>query len=166
MDPLKKILTAILIISLISGCAVSKSRFLLEANSLADLEVCRAYIRDFDKLGRSYQAKDEEERQYLDLLYIQAAERLLVVSTCEDMISEDNNKTAMIGLAILGVAAVAYSAAQSQGGSTSSAGYAWDAFYDQNYNLLWRCRNKSNGQFAYDSMCSNQLKNDYTWPSK
>ena len=48
----------------------------------------------------------------------------------------------------------------------SGSGYAWDAFYDQYGNIQWRCRDKSNGEFAYDSNCSGLVKSDNTWPGK
>jgi hypothetical protein len=84
-------------------------------------------------------------------------------------VSDDNAQKMMIGLVILGAAATAAAASYGGGGSPqnyNNTGYAWDAFYDQYYNLTWRCRDKSNGQFAYDYNCSTKVKVDTTWPSK
>lgn len=66
--------------------------------------------------------------------------------------------------------AVVLVAAMIEGGGDgydySGSGYAWDAFYDQYGNIQWRCRDKSNGEFAYDSNCSGLVKSDNTWPDK
>ena len=65
------------------------------------------------------------------------------------------------------IIAVGVVAAAGAGGSNNySSGYAWDQFYDGNYNLVWRCRDKSTGQFAYNSACSGQYQNDNTWTGK
>lgn len=42
--------------------------------------------------------------------------------------------------------------------------WAWDEFYNEKYNLQWRCRGKSTGQFAEDFRCYGKIKDDRTWP--
>lgn len=50
--------------------------------------------------------------------------------------------------------------------SSKEEQYAWDAFYDQNGNTQWRCRDKYTKRFAKSSLCEGQLKEDKTWPKK
>ena len=45
-------------------------------------------------------------------------------------------------------------------------GYAWDAFYDQNGNIQWRCRDINTKRFAKSSFCKDKIKEDNTWPKK
>lgn len=154
------------IVSLVSGCTVSQSRFIKDSYKLSDVDACRAYIRDKDKLVSSFEPKDETEKDYLWHLKTQVKRRKLSTYRCEKIISESNNEKLLIGTAILGAIAVGMAASQGSGSSYQPQGYAWDAFYDQNYNLVWRCRNRSNGQFAYDSNCMGKVKVDTTWPQK
>ena len=44
--------------------------------------------------------------------------------------------------------------------------YAWDAFYDKNKNIQWRCRDIETAKFVESRLCSDQLKQDNTWPKK
>lgn len=72
----------------------------------------------------------------------------------------------LVGAILIGAAAAA---ASSGGGSGSSYGdydWDWDAFYNDNYVLVWRCRGVQTGQFANDSKCSGDTKDDNRWPNK
>jgi hypothetical protein len=42
--------------------------------------------------------------------------------------------------------------------------WAWDKFYDAQYQIQWRCRGTNTGQFAEDYNCSGKMKDDNTWP--
>lgn len=53
-----------------------------------------------------------------------------------------------------------------EGLNGSDTGYAWDAFYNQYNQIIWRCRNKSNGQFARNINCNGKTKRDNTWPDQ
>ena len=50
--------------------------------------------------------------------------------------------------------------------TVSDYDYDWDAFYDQNYNLVWRCRGVQTGRFADNYKCAADLKIDTRWPNK
>lgn len=64
-------------------------------------------------------------------------------------------------LTILGVAAVVGAARNGGGGGGYSAeGYAWDW---QPGNRQWVCRDRSNGQYAYEYQCAGVPKID-AWP--
>ncbi|TPJ52407.1 hypothetical protein [Mesorhizobium sp. B2-6-4] len=43
-------------------------------------------------------------------------------------------------------------------------GVAWDQFYDQFYNLTWRCRDKATGRFVDDYYCNGMPMFDSAWP--
>tara|TARA_Y100001970_G_C14004420_1_gene735074 strand:- start:247 stop:888 length:642 start_codon:yes stop_codon:yes gene_type:complete len=83
------------------------------------------------------------------------------------MTSEDKLLLAML---IIGTAAVIASDDGSGGlGSYDgyyNTGYAWDQHYGGYGTLIWRCRDKSNGQWAPDSKCAGKIKSDNTWPDK
>lgn len=51
-----------------------------------------------------------------------------------------------------------------QSRNNNQYGYAWDAFYNEYHRIVWRCRNKENGQFANDRKCSGMEQTDSTWP--
>ena len=67
-----------------------------------------------------------------------------------------------------GAVAVVIAMIDGGGGSdydySRSSGYAWDKHYGANNTLIWRCRDKSNGQWASNSKCEGKPKNDNTWP--
>lgn len=99
--------------------------------------------------------------------------RLLVkrgasLEKCQKLIDADRKLATAI--AVTGVAVAAGVAASEYGGSggyypsTGAYGVAWDQFYDQYYNLVWRCRDKATGQFTYDAACSGKSMVDTTWP--
>ena len=44
--------------------------------------------------------------------------------------------------------------------------FAWDQFYNDRRQLVWACRDKRSGEFAYQKWCQLSPANDYTWPSK
>ena len=162
----KKLVTATIVTSLTTGCAVSRSAFIEEARNLSDTDVCRAYIRDKDKIGDRYVPKEQKEKNYLTVLKYEKNYRDLYISNCKELVSKSNSEAVLLGLGALAASALIYSAAKSGGGYSNNQGYAWDAFYDGNYNTIWRCRNKSNGQFANDLNCSTSIKVDTTWPAK
>lgn len=138
-----------------------------------DLDVCRHYVADQDKLSSSYKSSDAVESNYIRTLRQQVERRNLSTYRCQTLIDEANNKIAagiMLGILAIGAgAAAANSSGYGNSYSNSysgSYGYAWDQFYDGYGNLTWRCRDKSNGQFANDYSCSSAWKNDSTWPGK
>ena len=65
-------------------------------------------------------------------------------------------------------AAAAVAAAASGGGGYSApvrdVDWDWDAFKDQYSNIQWRCRGIQTGQFAGDSNCAYDVKDDDRWP--
>jgi len=42
----------------------------------------------------------------------------------------------------------------------------WDQFYDQNYNLVWRCRGIQTGRFGVSENCNYDYQDDNRWPGK
>lgn len=169
---LKKSISSLLIASfLVAGCAATQSQFMSKRYSLEDTKVCRNYISDREKLFSYYEASDADEQSYIVALQEEIKRRNLSATGCEALIEEENNKIAegvLIGIVAIGAAAAAADSAGYSNGysSYSGTGYAWDQFYDGYGNLTWRCRDKSNGQFAYSSSCFSEMKNDYTWPDK
>jgi hypothetical protein len=85
---------------------------------------------------------------------------------------QENERTAaiLIGAALVGAAAYAASKGGGGGGGYGAAadeeGYAWDQMDAPGGGYQWRCRDKSNGRFAYDYQCAGEIKVDSTWPGK
>lgn len=50
------------------------------------------------------------------------------------------------------------------GGSGYYSPYAWDRFYTKEGKEMWRCREKSSGQFAKNENCAGLVKSDNIWP--
>ena len=74
-----------------------------------------------------------------------------------------------VAAAVIIGAAVGAAAASGGGGYSAPVrdyDWDWDAFYDQYYNLQWRCRGIQTGQFANDSNCAYDYKDDDRWPDK
>lgn len=87
------------------------------------------------------------------------------VEKCKRLIEADNSIAASIVVA--GTAVAVGAAANNGGGYYPSApryGVAWDQFYNEYGQLIWRCRDRGTGQFVYDSYCSGRAMVDSTWP--
>ena len=91
----------------------------------------------------------------------------------EEYYSQQMSAEDKLLLAALIIGGAAYIMSDSDGTlpsipSTSSSQYFWDEFYNGPFctgELIWRCRNSSNGEFASDSRCTGS-KLDLKWPSK
>lgn len=165
MKPLKQFISTFLIVSLITGCAASSTRLIEDGNSLSDTRFCRNYLNDYRDLWQKEREQNisSKEVDYLIALRDQKERRSLTRAKCEELVKDQNTTAVAIGVLVVMAAALANSGG---GGAPSSGGYAWDQFYDGNGNLIWRCRNKANGQFAYNSRCATAYKVDSTWPAK
>ena len=173
MKGFQKIVSCLLMVSFITGCAVSNSRMIKDGNSLSDVKFCRNYLNDYRDLMAKFAGKTitSDELGYFSALKVQKKQRNLTRMNCEGLVKKKNtaNAGAVIGvLAIIVAVAATAAAAKSGGGAgySGNTGYAWDQFYDGHRNLIWRCRDKSNGEFAYDFNCGSAYKVDSTWPAK
>ncbi len=156
MALVKNTIVSFLILSFITGCSASRHAIITGDSELTDAQVCRNYLNDKDILAKSYTAENTDEANYIYALNREVKYRALTQYKCEILAAQDRKEIAQ------GVVA----AAGAGGSNNYSSGYAWDQFYDGNYNLVWRCRDKSTGQFANNSACSGQYQNDNTWTGK
>lgn len=170
MFTFRNVIVYILILIQISACAASRNSIINGNSELTDTTVCRNYLDDKELLSKQYNVKDEDELEYIYALNREIRFRSLSEVKCEQLIAQDNKEITQgvtttivtIGLVALTLAA----AAAGSGSNVKSSGYAWDQFYDANHNLVWRCRSKATGQFAYNSSCYGQIKTDSTWQGK
>ncbi len=112
-------------------------------------------------------SSDELQGLYLAKLLDEVNTRGLTLQTCQQLVKEEDNRIAagiIIGAAVA-TAIVVGTSGDGGGGGGAYDGYAWDGFRDQYGNIVWRCRDKTNGQFAYDFNCGGMAKVDNTWPS-
>ena len=91
------------------------------------------------------------------------------LSRSANILPSSGGSTANTPIVATAAAAGGIAAANSTNGGAEeyySGGYgvAWDQFYDQNYQLIWSCRDKATGQFVYDYQCGGQAMVDTTWP--
>ena len=169
MTLVKNIIVSFLILSFITGCSASRHAIISGDSELTDAQVCRNYLNDKDILAKGYIAEDTDEANYIYALNKEVKYRALTEYKCEIFAAQDRKKIAqgvVAAVVAVGVVVLAVAAAEAGGSNNYSSGYAWDQFYDGNYNLVWRCRDKSTGQFAYNSACSGQYQNDNTWTGK
>lgn len=164
---------ALLSLLLLSGCAgVTPKEFYAKQQNISDANVCKVYIDQFcssapkstSHLSSFHQdVKKEVERRYLGC------------GTCRKALNIRNLKVAAGLTAAAAVSYGIYEATKDSGGGGGGGSdacpvvlgdYSWDAFYDQYNNLVWRCRDESNGQFAKNACCVYELKTDKRWPSK
>ncbi|MEW9837997.1 hypothetical protein [Mesorhizobium marinum] len=86
---------------------------------------------------------------------------------CYRLVASDNAIMTGIAVAAAG-AAVGAAAANSGGGGyyppVGAYGVAWDQFYNQYHQPIWRCRDRATGQFADDYRCAGMSMHDGTWP--
>tara|TARA_A100001391_G_scaffold51157_1_gene31207 strand:- start:12327 stop:12794 length:468 start_codon:yes stop_codon:yes gene_type:complete len=151
---MKRLIAIFACASLLAGCATTQSNFYADPTAPQDTFLCRAFLETDDAQYHADIAKELSRRGIADY-------------ECKQKV--DAHTGAMVGLAVLGTVVAVGVAANSGGGYSAPTyygryGYAWDQFYDANYRLIWRCRNKANGQFIADHNCASYEKSDHTWP--
>jgi len=117
--------------------------------------LCRIALEDTDQSYRVAAAK-------------LAVRRGADLQKCRSLVAADNSIMTGIAVAGAGIAIGAAAANNGYGGgyypSTSSYGVAWDQFYNEYYQLIWRCRDRSSGRFVDNYYCSGKPMSDSTWP--
>lgn len=137
----------------ISGCSTTSKSFYSNPYAANDTSLCRAYSKTSDVTYK------RDISQELD-------RRSISLSHCKKLVRNENTKIAAV--VVLGTLA-AVACANSTGCGSGYSGYEqadWDQFYNQYYQLVWRCREIRTGRFTYDSNCSGKFKTDSRWPSK
>ena len=151
---------AVLCTVFLFGCSTitSPEIFKEKKASLSDSELCRTLIKASDT-GNTI--------LYSDAL-TETFDRGLTYAKCKDRVTAQNNLIAAITAGtIAGIVA----------SSNNGSGYvppttpqdfqwAWDEFYNEYRQLVWRCRGMQTGQFAPDDKCMLKMKLDNTWPAK
>jgi hypothetical protein len=171
MKILKNTITIGLAIILLISCVASPQQFLLNANTYSDLKVCRNFVQDYSKMAsRSGADANNSEKQYLSALSGQIYKRSLSLQKCQELIKTDEDESfnrllaGMRGRGRYGPGGFAYGM-ENYGRENK---YAWDGFLVRSgfkRTVMWRCRDKSNGQFVDDDNCDGLQKNDNTWPN-
>lgn len=153
---------AMICVTVLTGCAVSREQFQRERYSLRDDEICRALLY----------ARKEYDYSYQDELSDELQRRGVQTYSCSSLVADADRRATAALVGVLAAATVVAIAKNSNGGGGGYYGdqidydWAWDEFYDQHYSLVWACRGKQTGQFAEFSNCRNKLKVDHTWPAK
>lgn len=137
-----------------SGCSTNSNVSDADLTAMNTVTLCHALAN----------SSDEQYRNRVAALLVK---RGATVEKCLRLIQTDNAVAA--GIAVAGVAVAAGAAANNGGGGyypppQRRYGVAWDQFYDQNYNLIWRCRDRATGRFVYDYYCAGMPMIDTTWP--
>ncbi len=153
---------SILIVSLLSGCAVSSANFYNDRYSLSNPQLCRT-------LQSSQTIKDPN---FLRDVRNEIDRRGLSDDECVTIV---RNQSAAIGAGLLvGIAVVAAARKGGGGGGGGGSGggtaydfdWEWDQHYGSNRQLVWSCRGVQTGQFAALSNCASKFQNDWKWPGK
>lgn len=150
---MKNLVAYVAMASLLAGCATTQERFYADPSSANDTSLCRALNESSDPTFKRDLANE-------------LAARNVTAEDCEGKITTQN--VAVAGIAVFG-AALAIAAAGGTGGRgyytpPTTYGVAWDQFYNQYYQLIWRCRDRASGRFVDDWRCSGKLRADTTWP--
>lgn len=139
----------------VSGCTSNSTAYIQNPGDHSTLNLCRVLASN----------TNQEYRQKIAKLLVR---RGVTAEKCMRLIASDNTMAASI--AVAGAAAAVGAAAANSGGgggyypSSRSYGVAWDQFYNQYYQPIWRCRDGSNGQFVDDYYCNGMPMVDSTWP--
>ena len=147
--------TAVCVALLAAGCTSTTSTYSMkDPHDESTLKLCRVWSSTTDQSYRNRVAQ---------ILVKRGAS----VEKCQRLISSDDSTATTIAIATA-AAAGGIAAANSGygGGGYYSGGYgvAWDQFYNQNYQLIWRCRDKASGRFVNDYQCGGEAMVDTTWP--
>ena len=101
--------------------------------------MCRNYLDDKDILAKSYTTENTDEANYIFALNREVKYRALTQYKCEILAAQDRKEIAqgvVAAVVAVGVVVLAVAAAGAGGSNNYSSGYAWDQFYDGNYNLV------------------------------
>lgn len=150
------VVTSVISTQLVSCVGITSQSFYANPSQASDYQICKSW-------------KSTEDIAFKLSLKAELESRGKSLFDCQRIMDERHNAIA-IG-AILGAALIAIS--QSGGGGSGSApsyatdyDYAWDQFRNEYGQLVWACRGKQTGQFAYKEKCQYKSVNDYTWPTK
>lgn len=138
----------------LGGCTTNSSNTHKDPTGESTLNLCRILSTNRDQAYRTEIAR---------LLVRRGAS----AEKCNRLVAADN--ALATGIAIGGAAAAAGAVAANNGYGGGGYypevyGVAWDQFYNENYQLIWRCRDRATGRFVYDYNCSSKPMNDFTWP--
>jgi hypothetical protein len=137
----------------IGSCTTSTTTSFNDPRIESTLRLCRVLANNSDQQYRSRAAEV-------------LVKRGVTAEKCLKLIQNDNSMATSI--AVAGAAVAAGAAAVNGGGGyyprSRAYGVAWDRFYDQYGNPMWRCRDRSNGQFVYDYYCGGMPMID-NWPN-
>lgn len=144
---------ALFAVAITSGCSTTAA-----PTSQADLTsqstnaLCRALVTSSDQA-------------YIQRVVALLKKRGATAEKCQRLVAGDNAVWAGIAVAGVGIAAGAV-AANNPGYIPNQpyGGSAWDAFYSQYGQIMWRCRDRATGRFVADYNCAGLPVNDYTWP--
>lgn len=150
---MRVVLRSALVAASVSACSTTNSGYVPpNPADQSTLQLCRV-------------AKTHSNEAYRRVAINILIKRGATVEKCERLVASDN--AIATGIAIGGAAAAAGVAAHNNGGGgyrPQPYGVAWDQFYNENYQLIWRCRDRTNGQFVDDYYCSSMAMVDSTWP--
>jgi len=114
----------------------------------------------------------QSDYQFQADIEVELARRGVSPYQCHEIVDRASKEATAAIAIILGGAAIAAAARSSGGGGYPYAptnqdyDWAWDQFFDQYSQLVWACRGRQTGQFAYLDKCTYKAKHDFTWPSK
>lgn len=152
---MKSLLLLLSLAVLASGCTTSTSPANKDLSAEGTLGLCRIV----------YESKDVETKNKAVILLIKRGAN---PEKCVRLIQSDKNLAT--GIAISAGAVAAGAVIANNGGygggyypQTSPYGVAWDQFYNQYNQLIWRCRDKATGRFVDDYHCAAIPKADSTW---
>lgn len=149
---MRKCFSFLLALVLISGCTTTSKSFYSNPSAADDTSLCRAYSKTKDVPYKRDLSKELDRRN-------------ISLSQCKKLVRNQNTKIAAV-VAIGAIAAVACANSTGCGSGLSYEQADWDQFYNEHYQLVWRCREINTGRFTYDSNCSGKVKTDFRWPSK
>lgn len=162
----KKLISATVALTLVSGCAVSSSEFYRQRLTMSNAQLCRTFASSEDKV---FQEQSVDNEIFANDVRVEINRRNLSHMECKQIVSGQN--LAIGAGALLGAALIAV--ARRNGGGGGGGGPAkydtewdWDEFYNGYHQLVWACRGVQTGQFADEYHCAGKLQTDNRWPGK
>lgn len=157
---MKKTVSAALLVSILSGCAVSRSAFYENRHAVSDTKLCHALAGNDAKNDADFSSD----------LHAEASRRGLSTSDCE---TKKRNQALAVGAGVLLGAAIIAVAKKGGGGyyaptanNVRDTQWEWDEFRDESGYLVWACRGVQSGRFSDQHHCNGKFQSDYRWPGK
>jgi hypothetical protein len=168
-----KLISALLVVAMVTGCAASPERFYADPSSISDTQLCRTFLTSAVGTDVKFAADVRNSAGLRGLSY----------ERCQAMVNRQNVQIgagALLGAAIIAVARNGSSNtsvgvgvgvglggdAVERAGPVYDSQWEWDEYTDAERRLVWACRGVQSGHISETYHCADKPQADLRWPQK